>query len=67
MLLGHWTEMRSLAQISYALDSLFALLPDEAEHIDGDERFLLHPPTSDPSFCYTNSCKLIVLTEVLIR
>lgn len=31
MLLGHWLEMRSLAQTSSALDSLAALLPDEAE------------------------------------
>lgn len=31
MLLGHWLEMRSLAQTSSALESLAALLPDEAE------------------------------------
>ncbi|MDX1889504.1 heavy metal translocating P-type ATPase [Mycolicibacterium sp. 050158] len=31
MLLGHWIEMRSLAQAASALDSLAALLPDEAE------------------------------------
>src|SRR5690606_4244425 len=31
MLLGHWVEMRSLAQTSSALDSLAALLPDTAE------------------------------------
>lgn len=31
MLLGHWLEMRSLAQTSNALDSLAALLPDVAE------------------------------------
>ncbi|MFJ4045707.1 copper-translocating P-type ATPase [Microbacterium sp. NPDC089987] len=37
MLLGHWLEMRSLAQTTSALDSLAALLPDEAERIDGDE------------------------------
>ncbi|PRC61095.1 hypothetical protein C6A85_12590, partial [Mycobacterium sp. ITM-2017-0098] len=36
MLLGHWVEMRSLAQTTSALDSLAALLPDEAEKIDGD-------------------------------
>src|SRR5690606_39195082 len=30
MLLGHWLEMRSLAQTSSALDSLASLLPDEA-------------------------------------
>nr|WP_246054539.1 heavy metal translocating P-type ATPase [Klugiella xanthotipulae] len=37
MLLGHWIEMRSLAQTSTALDSLAALLPDEAERIRGEE------------------------------
>ena len=37
MLLGHWIEMRSLAQTTSALDSLAALLPDEAEKINGDE------------------------------
>lgn len=37
MLLGHWIEMRSLAQTTSALDSLAALLPDEAEKIQGDE------------------------------
>nr|WP_041205241.1 heavy metal translocating P-type ATPase [Leucobacter sp. UCD-THU] len=37
MLLGHWIEMRSLAQTTSALDSLAALLPDEAERIDGDD------------------------------
>ncbi|WP_223289941.1 heavy metal translocating P-type ATPase [Brevibacterium casei] len=37
MLLGHWIEMRSLAQTTSALDSLAALLPDEAEKLDGDE------------------------------
>ncbi len=36
MLLGHWIEMRSLAQTSSALDSLAALLPDEAERVVGD-------------------------------
>lgn len=36
MLLGHWLEMRSLAQTTSALDSLAALLPDEAERVDGD-------------------------------
>ncbi|WP_309620013.1 heavy metal translocating P-type ATPase [Salinibacterium sp.] len=36
MLLGHWVEMRSLAQTSTALESLAALLPDEAERVDGD-------------------------------
>jgi Cu2+-exporting ATPase len=36
MLLGHWIEMRSLAQTTSALDSLAALLPDEAERVTGD-------------------------------
>lgn len=36
MLLGHWIEMRSLAQTTSALDSLAALLPDEAEKVDGE-------------------------------
>ncbi|NYD69514.1 heavy metal translocating P-type ATPase [Herbiconiux flava] len=36
MLLGHWIEMRSLAQTTSALDSLAALLPDEAERVDTD-------------------------------
>ncbi|MVT27455.1 heavy metal translocating P-type ATPase [Nesterenkonia alkaliphila] len=34
MLLGHWIEMRSLARTTSALDSLAALLPDEAEKLD---------------------------------
>lgn len=36
MLLGHWIEMRSLAQTTSALDSLAALLPDEAERVGPD-------------------------------
>ncbi|MUL83172.1 MULTISPECIES: heavy metal translocating P-type ATPase [unclassified Mycolicibacterium] len=36
MLLGHWIEMRSLAQTTSALDSLAALLPDEAERVEGN-------------------------------
>ncbi|GAA4723090.1 heavy metal translocating P-type ATPase [Isoptericola chiayiensis] len=36
MLLGHWVEMRSLARTSSALDSLAALLPDEAERVTDD-------------------------------
>ncbi|RAE66579.1 heavy metal translocating P-type ATPase, partial [Burkholderia multivorans] len=36
MLAGHWLEMRSLAQTTSALDSLAALLPDEAvKVVDG--------------------------------
>ena len=37
MLLGHWVEMRSLAQTGSALDSLASLLPDLAERVVGDE------------------------------
>ena len=43
MLLGHWVEMRSLAQTSSALDSLAALLPDEAEKVDGDRVVTVSP------------------------
>ncbi|OBF56486.1 heavy metal translocating P-type ATPase [Mycolicibacterium monacense] len=43
MLLGHWVEMRSLAQTTSALDSLAALLPDEAEKIDGDRTVIVPP------------------------
>lgn len=43
MLLGHWVEMRSLAQTTSALDSLAALLPDEAEKIDGDHTITVSP------------------------
>ena len=43
MLLGHWIEMRSLAQTTSALDSLAALLPDEAERVDGDEVVTVDP------------------------
>ena len=39
MLLGHWLEMRSIAQAQGALSALAALLPDTAERIqaDGDD------------------------------
>ena len=43
MLLGHWIEMRSLAQTTSALDSLAALLPDEAEKVDGDATITVSP------------------------
>src|SRR5690625_1535821 len=43
MLLGHWIEMRSLEQTSSALDSLAALLPDEAERVEGDEIVTVSP------------------------
>jgi Cu2+-exporting ATPase len=43
MLLGHWIEMRSLAQTSTALDSLAALLPDQAERVEGAGVVLVTP------------------------
>jgi P-type Cu2+ transporter len=43
MLLGHWLEMRSLAQTASALDSLAALLPDVAEKVDGDQIVTVPP------------------------
>ena len=43
MLLGHWIEMRSLAQTTSALDSLAALLPDDAERVVGDDTELVAP------------------------
>nr|WP_271396213.1 heavy metal translocating P-type ATPase [Neomicrococcus lactis] len=43
MLLGHWIEMRSLAQTTSALDSLAALLPDEAEKVDGENIVKISP------------------------
>ncbi|WP_336250975.1 copper-translocating P-type ATPase [Stomatohabitans albus] len=55
MLLGHWIEMRSLAQTTSALDSLAALLPDQAEKLDG-ERIIKLPPA-----------ELIVGDVVLVR
>ncbi|MEU8897432.1 heavy metal translocating P-type ATPase [Nocardia sp. NPDC048505] len=36
MLLGHWIEMRSLGQAASALESLAALLPDDAERLEPD-------------------------------
>ncbi|WP_125776167.1 heavy metal translocating P-type ATPase [Antribacter gilvus] len=43
MLLGHWIEMRSLAQTTSALDSLAALLPDEAERVDAGQIVKIAP------------------------
>ncbi|MEJ1923080.1 heavy metal translocating P-type ATPase [Microbacterium sp. KHB019] len=43
MLLGHWIEMRSLAQTTSALDSLAALLPDEAERVEDDRVVTVSP------------------------
>nr|WP_237841712.1 heavy metal translocating P-type ATPase [Cellulosimicrobium cellulans] len=45
MLLGHWLEMRSLAQTASALDSLAALLPDEAERVSEDGTVTTVAPT----------------------
>ncbi|MFG1782078.1 copper-translocating P-type ATPase [Rhodococcus oryzae] len=54
MLLGHWIEMRSLGQASSALESLAALLPDEAERLDGDE------PVTVPTSALTTGDLVIV-------
>jgi len=35
MLLGHWQEMKAIGQASGALEALAALLPDEAEIVEG--------------------------------
>ncbi len=43
MLLGHWIEMRSLAQTTSALDSLAALLPDEAERVTDGQAVTVSP------------------------
>ena len=43
MLLGHWIEMRSLSRTSSALDSLAALLPDEAEVVEGEQLVRVSP------------------------
>ena len=43
MLLGHWLEMRSLAASSSALESLAALLPDEAERVEGEGTVRVSP------------------------
>jgi Cu2+-exporting ATPase len=43
MLLGHWLEMRSLAQTTSALDSLAALLPDEAERVEAESTVTVAP------------------------
>ncbi|HEU5485186.1 MAG TPA: copper-translocating P-type ATPase [Microlunatus sp.] len=48
MLLGHWIEMRSLAASASALDSLAALLPDEAELVDGDRLRTVSPSELQP-------------------
>ena len=43
MLLGHWIEMRSLAQTTSAHDSLAAQLPDSAERVEGDRIVQVSP------------------------
>ena len=43
MLLGHWIEMRSVEQTTSALDSLAALLPDEAERVENGEVVTVSP------------------------
>ncbi|MDR7346566.1 heavy metal translocating P-type ATPase [Enteractinococcus fodinae] len=43
MLLGHWIEMRSIEQTTSALDSLAALLPDEAERVEDGEIVTVSP------------------------
>jgi Cu2+-exporting ATPase len=48
MLLGHWIEMRSLAQSASALDSLAALLPDEAERIEDGQPVTVSPADLRP-------------------
>lgn len=37
MLVGHWLEMRSILGASKALEALAALMPDEANLVDGNE------------------------------
>ena len=37
MVLGHWLEMRAIAQARSALNALAALLPDTAERVSGSE------------------------------
>src|SRR5262249_50259098 len=43
MVLGHWIEMRSIAQAQGALDELAKLLPDTAVRIAGDDRTEIVP------------------------
>jgi Cu2+-exporting ATPase len=42
MLLGHWQEMKAIGQARNALDALAALLPDDAELVDGDQVRTVH-------------------------
>ncbi|WP_221884792.1 heavy metal translocating P-type ATPase [Actinobaculum suis] len=46
MLAGHWIEMKSLAQTSSALDSLAALLPDEAEKLTANGEIVITTPAA---------------------
>src|SRR5699024_7006168 len=43
MFLCHWSEIRSLAQKTSALDSLAALFPDDAECVDGEYVLMVAP------------------------
>ncbi|WP_235557425.1 MULTISPECIES: heavy metal translocating P-type ATPase [Microbacterium] len=45
MLLGHWIEMRAVAQTSSALDALAALLPDRAERVTAQGTESVDPAT----------------------
>ena len=45
MLLGHWLEMRSIAQAQGALAALAALLPDTAERVTADGTATVPVPT----------------------
>lgn len=38
MLLGHWQEMKAIGQAQNALAALAALLPDDAELVDGEQQ-----------------------------
>ncbi|MGE5225505.1 MAG: copper-translocating P-type ATPase [Planctomycetaceae bacterium] len=48
MLLGHWQEMKAIGQASSALDALAALLPDEAEVVDGAQVRSVPAPSLEP-------------------
>ncbi|MGD9704094.1 MAG: heavy metal translocating P-type ATPase [Acidimicrobiia bacterium] len=48
MLLGHWQEMKAIGQARGALAALAALLPDEAELIDGESNRMVPVTTLRP-------------------
>jgi Cu2+-exporting ATPase len=60
MLLGHWIEMRSIAQASSALDALAALLPDEAERVTD-------APDGTPTLTIVSPADLRVGDLVIVR